>query len=150
MTASIETVRLRQQADYQFDVEFGAAPLRLRTDLPPPTGQGAGPTPEQLLAAAVGNCLSASLLFALRKFRQRPDPISAEVAAETGRNAEHRMRVLGLSVTIRLGVPAAQLEQLDRVLSTFETYCTVTQSVRQGIPVHLKVLDATGAVLKDD
>ena len=38
----------------------------------------------QLLAAAVGDCLSASLLFALRKFKQAPEPISCEVQAETG------------------------------------------------------------------
>ena len=37
---------------------------------PPPLGQGSGPSPMQLLAASVGNCLSASLLFALRKFKQ--------------------------------------------------------------------------------
>lgn len=149
MSAQIETVRLRQQADFEFDVEFGPALPLLRADLLPPTGQGRGPTPEQLLAAAVGNCLSASLLFALRKFKQAPDPISTEVQAEIGRNAEGRMRVLALRVTLTLGVAAAALDKLQRVLDTFETYCTVTQSVRQGIPVELRVLDATGVLLKD-
>ena len=119
----------------EFDVGFGAALPALRADLPPPTGGGQGPTPEQLLAAAVGNCLSASLLFALRKFKQSPDPISTDVEAEIGRNAEGRMRVLGLRARIALGVPAARLENLQRVLDSFETYCTVTQSVRAAIPV---------------
>ena len=146
---SQETVRLKQAQDYRFDIDFGIPAVALRSDLPPPTGQGAGPNPEQLLAAAVGNCLSASLLFALRKFRQRPEPISTEVQAEVGRNPEGRMRVLGLRVTLTLGVPAASLDNLQRVLDTFETYCTVTQSVREGIPVSLRVLDATGALLKD-
>jgi len=84
-------------------------------------GQGTGPDPEQLLAASVGNCLSASLLFALRKFNQRPDPITTVSRAEVGRNAEGRVRVLGLAVRITLGVPAAQLEHLERVLGSFET-----------------------------
>jgi hypothetical protein len=45
-------------------------------------------------------------------------------------------------------VPAAQLAQLDRVLDQFESFCTVTQSVGQGIPIQVRVLDADGLVLK--
>jgi hypothetical protein len=45
-------------------------------------------------------------------------------------------------------VPAASLAQLDRVLGSFEAYCTVTQSVAGAIPVSVKVLDADGVVLK--
>jgi uncharacterized OsmC-like protein len=91
---SAQTVRLDQVQDYRFDVRFGPDLPPLRTDEPPPLGQGTGPSPVQLLAAAVGNCLSDSLLFALRKFRQSPEPISCEVSAQVGRNAEGRMRVL--------------------------------------------------------
>ncbi len=61
----------------------------------------------QLLAAAVGNCLSDSLLFALRKFKQAPEPIRCEVVAEVGRNADKRLRVLGMQVNLTLGVAAA-------------------------------------------
>jgi organic hydroperoxide reductase OsmC/OhrA len=143
-----ETVSLRQGAGFEFDVRFGPSLPALRADLPPPTGGGNGATPEQLLAAAVGNCLSASLLFALRKFKQSPDPISTDVDAEVGRNPEGRMRVLGLRARIALGVPAERLENLQRVLDTFETYCTVTQSVRAGIPVTVEVVDSLGARLK--
>jgi hypothetical protein len=56
--------------------------------------------------------------------------------------------VLSLKVVLTLGVPAAQLEHLDRVLATFETYCTVTESVRAAIPVEVQVLDSLGARLK--
>lgn len=142
------TVHLQQVQDYQFDIGFGPGLPLLRGDEPPPLGQGQGPTPVQLLAAAVGNCLSDSLLFALRKFKQQPEPIQTTVTADVGRNAEGRTRVLGLNVTLTLGVPAAQLEHLDRVLATFEAYCTVTQSVAAAIPVTLSVKDADGVVLK--
>jgi uncharacterized OsmC-like protein len=142
------TVRLTQVHDYQFDVHFGGDVPVLRSDEPPPLGQGAGPSPMQLLAAAVGNCLSDSLLFALRKFKQQPEPITAEVTAEVGRNAEGRLRVLGLRAALTLGVPADALEHLDRVLAQFEAFCTVTQSVGQGIPVTVQVFDAHGARLK--
>lgn len=141
------TVRLQQQQDYQFRIAFGGDAPDVLGDEPAPLGQAQGPSPVQLLAAAVGNCLSDSLLFALRKFKQAPEPITCEVQAEVGRNAEGRVRVLGMQVQLTLGAPAASLEHLDRVLATFEGYCTVTQSVRQGIPVQLTVRDAEGRVL---
>ena len=143
-----KTVHLQQQQDYRFEIRFGEALPPLQADEGPPLGGGAGPTPVQLLAAAVGNCLSASLLFALRKFKQAPEPIACAVDAQVGRNADGRLRVLGLDVRLTLGVPAAQLEHLDRVLATFEAYCTVTQSVNAAIPVTLSVFDSLGAQLK--
>lgn len=141
-------VQLRQQQDYQFQIQFGEGMPPLLGDEHPPLGQGLGPTPVQLLAAAAGNCLSDSLLFALRKFKQAPEPISCDVAAEVGRNAEGRLRVLGLDVVLTLGVPAESLQHLDRVLEQFENFCTVAQSIGQGIPTRVAVQDATGRKLK--
>ncbi len=63
------------------------------------------------------------------------------MTADVGRNAENRLRVLGIQATLQLGVPSGQLEHLDRVLNSFEAYCTVTQSVGQGIPIQVTVLD---------
>ena len=148
MTTTPTVVQVRQVLDYQFDLDFGAGRPLVRSDEPAPLGAGTGPSPIHLLAAAVGNCLSASLLFALRKFKQRPEPIGCEVHADVGRNADGRLRVLSMTATLRLGVPATELEHLDRVLGTFESYCTVTQSIAQGIPVRVQVIDAQGAVLK--
>jgi organic hydroperoxide reductase OsmC/OhrA len=141
-------VRLTQQRDYQFDVRFGEGIAALLADEPPPLGSGQGPSPEQLLAAAVGNCLSASLLFSLRKYKQQPEPISAEVSVETGRNAENRLRIKAMRVLLTLGQPAAALEHLDRALAQFEDFCTVTQSVRAGIAVEVQVQDAGGVRVK--
>lgn len=142
------TVELQQDRDYRFDIRFGEGIAVLKGDEPPPLGTGQGPAPVQLLCAAVGNCLSDSLLFALRKFKQAPEPIGCTVQAEVGRNAEGKMRVLGIKASLRLGVPAAKLEHLDRVLAQFESFCTVTQSVAQGIPVAISVSDVDGVVVK--
>ena len=142
------SVRLAQQRDFQFEVDFGAGIAPLQVDEPPPLGAGQGPSPEQLLAAAVGNCLAASLLFSLRKYKQQPEPISAEVHSQTARNAEGRLRIKTIDVVLTLGQPAAALQHLDRALAQFEDFCTVTQSVRTGIEVNVQVHDATGARLK--
>ena len=142
------SVTLTQQHDYRFDIRFDDNMPVLTSDEPAPLGTGLGPSPVQLLCAAVGNCLSDSLLFALRKFKQAPEPLRCEVQAEVGRNTDGRMRVLNMLATLHLGVPAAQLAQLERVLGQFEGFCTVTQSVGQGIPIQVRVLDADGVVLK--
>lgn len=124
----------------------GLAPLL--SDEPPPLGKGAGPNPERLLLAGIANCLSASLLFALRKFKNQPGRIVTTVSARNERNAAGRLRVGGVSVAIRIDSPASELAHLDRALAQFEDFCVVTQSVRDGIPVEVTVTDSTGAVLK--
>lgn len=148
MSDQLIEVTLSQQKDFRFLIEFGGIVPSITGDEPPPLGQNAGPSPVQLLAAAVGNCLSDSLLFALRKFKQAPEPIRCEVKAQVGRNAEGRTRVLGMTTRLHLGVEAAALQHLDRVLAQFEEFCTVTQSVRAGIPVTVEVFDSLGAQVK--
>ena len=148
MSESNVRITLRQQQDYQFQVDFGEGIPPLLVDEPAPLGTGQGPSPVQLLAAAVGNCLSDSLLFALRKFKQTPEPLHCTVDAEIGRNEQKRLRVLKMTAALHLGVPASSLEHLDRVLGQFEAYCTVTQSVGQGIPIELHVFDSSGQRLK--
>ena len=148
MSESLVRVALKQKQDYQFEIVFGAAVPSILGDEPAPLGAGAGPSPVQLLAAAVGNCLSDSLLFALRKFKQQPEPLQCEVLAQVGRNADGRLRVLQIKALLTLGVPANTLQHLDRVLAQFESYCTVTQSVGQGIDVVLEVYDSNQVRLK--
>ena len=148
MSESNIHVRLEQTQDYQFKVSFGDDVPILLADEPAPLGSGTGPSPVQLLAAAVGNCLSDSLLFALRKFKQVPEPLCCDVEAQVGRNSEGRMRVLQIRAVLTLGVPAAKLEHLDRALDQFESFCTVTQSVGLGIPVVTEVFDSAQIRLK--
>ena len=148
MSESPVTVRLVQRRDYQFDNQFGAQVPSWLVDEPAPLGRGEGPSPVQLLAASVGNCLAASLLFALRKYKQLGEPIECTVDALVGRNAQKRLRVSEMKARLTIGVPAAGIEHLERILSTFEDFCTVTASVRQAFPVTVEVLDASGARLK--
>jgi len=148
MSDALTTIHLTQRQDYQFDTHFGETVRDLVTDEPEPLGHGLGPSPVQLLCAAVGNCLSASLLFSMRKYKVAPEPLSCTVEADVGRNAEKRLRVLQMNARLTLGVPAATLAHLDRVLEQFEAFCTVTESVRQGFSVSVEVFDSTGARLK--
>lgn len=146
--SSVATANLKQEQDFRFAIRFADGMPPIYGDEPPPLGKGTGPSPSQLLAAAVGNCLSDSLLFALRKFKQKPEPIRTTATATIDRNAESRLRVLGIDVKLILGAPRASLEHLDRALGQFEEFCTVSQSVRQGFPVTVEVYDSAGERLK--
>ncbi|WP_114241342.1 OsmC family protein [Dyella sp. C9] len=141
-------ITLEQVADYEFRVRFDETSIPdLTTDEGAPLGRGAGPNPSRLLAAAVANCLSASLLFALRKYKNTPGPLAATAKATLARNEQGRWRVSHIGVDLQLADKAELLEHLDRVLAQFEDFCIVTQSVRQGIKVDVNVRDGDGQLL---
>ena len=143
------SVTITQQSNYQFLVDFGAGIPSLKTDEPAPLSSGEGPSPSQLLLAAVTNCLSASLFFALQKFKQDAGGITTTGVARIGRDQDNRLRVQEIVVTVRLGKGGGEIEHLDRILAQFEAFCTVTQSVRHGIPVTITVEDSQGVRVKE-
>ena len=142
------SVTITRQSGYQFLVDFGETLPKLLADEPAPLGQGTGPAPDHMLLAAVANCLSASLLFSLQKFKQDPGALIATATPEVGRNENKRLRIQRIHVQLELGKTAADIEHLDRVLAQFEEFCTVSMSVRQGIAIDIEVRDGAGAVLK--
>jgi organic hydroperoxide reductase OsmC/OhrA len=141
-------VTIARQERYRFLVDFGPNIAKMLADEPPPIGDGAGPSPEQLLAAAVANCLCASFVFANGKFKEDPGRLTAQTICETGRNEKNRLRVTAIKVTINLGVDPDSLGHLDRALAQFEDFCTVSQSVRSGVPLTVTVKSPDGRVLK--
>lgn len=142
------SVTITQQSDYQFLVDFSDAIPSLLTDEPAPIGSGTGPSPGDMLLVSVANCLTASLVFATRKFKQDAGGIRATATATTERNENKRLRVTSINVAITLAKPGADIEMLDRILSQFEDFCTVSQSVQQGIPMTVTVDDGQGIRLK--
>jgi len=64
--------KLKLLEGYKFRVEFDVEDMpSLIVDEPKPIGQGSGPNPTRLLSAAVGNCLSSSLLYCIGKAHVR-------------------------------------------------------------------------------
>ncbi|SBV36606.1 OsmC family protein [uncultured Stenotrophomonas sp.] len=143
-------ISLEQDGDYAFRISFDDTTLApLLGDEPAPLGHDRGPNPSRLLLAAVANCMAASLLFALRKFRNAPGPLKASIRAQPERNAAGRWRLTGAQVELQLADPAADYQQLPRILEQFEEFCVVTQSVRAGIDVQVVVKDGSGALVHD-
>lgn len=108
-------------------------------DEPPPLGEGVGPNPARLLAMAVASCLSASALFCLRKARIEVHGLRTRARTTVGRNEEGRLRIEEMRVEVRPEVDRADLPRMDRCLELFEDFCIVTQSVRRGLRVTVRV-----------
>ena len=128
------------QDGYRILVDFaqpGVPPLLL--DEPEPLGDGDGPNAARVLAAAVGNCLSASALFCLRRARIDVQGMRTTVSASLSRNEAGRLRLGGIEVRIMPVVDAAEHGRMRRCLELFEDFCVVTQSVRSGIAVDVSV-----------
>jgi organic hydroperoxide reductase OsmC/OhrA len=134
------SVTLERAGNYAFDVDFGLDGVPgLRVDEPEPLGAGQGPNASKMLATAVGDCLSASLLFCLAKARADVRGMKTSVEGKLVRNERGRWRVAELSVELTPDVPAENAAQLNRCIDLFEDFCTVGKSVEQGIPLRIKV-----------
>lgn len=140
-------LEMEREEGYRFRVEFDQEGVpELWMDEPPPLGAGEGPNAARLLGAAIGNCLSASLLFCLGRARVQTDGIRTVVEGVLSRNEHGRLRIGKVSVELQPDVEPDQLDRVERCLGLFEDYCIVTQSVRRGIEVDVSVKPVTPAV----
>jgi organic hydroperoxide reductase OsmC/OhrA len=142
------TIELEHLEGYEFKVRFdwGRAP-DLLMDEPSPLGEQAGPNAARLLAAAVGNCLSASLLYCMSKTEAPPGSLHTQASCRMVRNDRGRLRVGGIEVRIVIGDKLHDSPRLARCLQLFEDFCVVTGSVSEGIPIEVEVIAASGAPL---
>jgi len=123
---------------YEFRVRFDKEQYpELLMDEPAPLGNDSAPNAARVLAAAIGNCLSASLAFCLSRAKVELLDLKSDVRVELVRNEAKRLRIGKVDVTLHptLATPDA----LDGCLGVFEDFCIITQSVRQGIDVHVHV-----------
>jgi len=100
----------------------------------------------RLLAAAVGHCLGASLLFCLRRSRIPVKQLRVTVAGTLVRNERGRLRIGEIRVSLAPDITPEDRDRIGRCLDVFEDYCIVTESVRQGIPVTVAAEPAVAAV----
>ena len=145
---SVGAVHLSLESGLRFLVDFDLAGVpTMTTDAMPPLGQGRGPDSERLLMAAVANCLSASLAFSLHKYRNADVPMRTRADARLTHNEGGRLRMHSMAVDIHLGAPAGNIRLLDRALSQYQDFCTVTASIRAAFPILVRVFDSEGTLL---
>ena len=133
------TLRIEQVAGFDFRVHFDKERYAdLHIDEPAPLGGDTAPNPVRILAAAIGDCLSASLVFCLKRRKVDVTGLRSEVRVQLVRNERKRLRVGKIDVAIHPGTPIPE-EALQACLESFEDFCVVTQSVREGIDVAVNV-----------
>ena len=99
-----------------------------------------GPNPPRLLVSAIMACLSSSFAYCLKRARVPLKAMKAKAIITIKRNEAGFLRVAQIDVElmpeieIQSGIP-----RMERCIETFHNYCTVTESVRQGIPVNIKI-----------
>jgi len=136
----VHSVRLELTGGYAFRARFPGLETTWTLDEPAPLGGATGPNASQALATATAHCLSASLLFCLRRGGIEPQRLTAEARAFTGRTEEHRLRVVRIEVTLQVAVaPDVDPTRWRRCREVFENYCVVTAAVRGGIPVEVRI-----------
>ena len=133
------TVRLAR--GYEFVAEFNDLPgaPAILFDEPEPLGENRGPNAASVLAAAIGNCLAASLTFCLRRAHVDVEGMTASVTARVAKNDKGRLRVREVDVELDPVLGAKEGAKLGRCESLFEDFCIVTASVQHGIPVHVSL-----------
>jgi len=145
---SVGPINLALESGLQFRVEYDLPGVpAVTTDAMPPLGLGHGPDSERLLMASVATCLSASLAFALRKYRNPETPMRTSAQAWLAPNEQGRLRMHSMVVDIHLGVAADSLRFLDRALAQYQDFCTVTASIRRAFPIHVRVFDSDAVLL---
>lgn len=138
------TVTLDLKHNFEMDADFGLPGVDpLLMDEPAPLGEDHGPNAARVLAAAIGNCLSASALFCLRKARVEVLNMHTTVNVAMERNERGKLRIGNVSVKLEPSVAEEDRPRMKRCLDIFEDYCIVTQSVRGGLNVDVAVEPAT-------
>ena len=133
-------VSIDQVDAYEFRVKFDKehhAPIGM--DEPAPLGKDAFPNAARMLAAAIGSCLSASLLFASKRPELQLGHVHSDVKVDIVKNENRRLRIGKITVAIDAGIQPQDLEKARAVAAVFEDFCTVTASVRQGIPIEASI-----------
>ena len=132
--------KLQRIEGYKFDVNFDLDYIpNIVADEPKPIGEGWGPNAPRLLATAVGQCMSSSLIYCLNKARIPIINLETTVKTNLFKNEKGLTRIRSIDIQIILEVNDEYKTRLNRCLTIFEDYCTVTQSIRNGIQVDVKV-----------
>ena len=128
--------------DYKFIVDFNEdsiPDLLMDESEDIPGGEGKGPTASMLLAASIGNCLSASLYFCLTKKKHKVNELKTKVVVFRERNEDGFWRISEVTVTLNPDIEKADDSSAKRCMEIFRNYCVVSSSIEEGIKINVNI-----------
>ncbi len=133
-------VHISRERDYEFRVRFDTTGCpEMLVDAPVPVGHGNVPSPSRLLAAAIGHCLASGLVYTAAKAHVELGAVQATVRTELVRNERGLPRIGKVEVEIDPDVAPGDAERLARLTEVFQDVCLVSESVRSGIDIEVRV-----------
>lgn len=113
----VMTTTLEQLSNYEFKVTYNRPEgASLVVDEPAPLGKDQGPNAAQLLSTAIGNCLSASLIFCLRKVWIERRKIRTTIKTSFSRDPKGFKRIGKVQVVIEPQLPGPDQARYVRCL----------------------------------
>lgn len=128
--------------DYKFIIDFNKdsiPDLFMDESEDIPGGEGKGPSASMLIAAAIGNCLSASLQFCLTKKKNKVNELKTKVVILRERNKDGFWRISEANVTINPDIENAEDSSVQRCIEIFRKYCIVSSSLEAGIKINVNI-----------
>ncbi len=136
-------IRMEQIADMQFKTTFDKENFpELLFDEPPsvPGGKGEYPNASRVIAAAVANCLSASMQFCMIKSHVEVHGMETVVKATIDRNDAGYWRIKKLDVDMTVknrDMDENTIKKFERCKERFFNYCIVSASIKEGIEINV-------------
>ena len=143
-------VTVTREDRFRFLIDFGPGVPEIVGDEPPPLGSGADRSLSGGASGRGGRQLHVlePRLRPRAQLRRRSRTAHCDGDLQTERNESNRLEGDPHQARIALGAPPDGLPHLDRALAQFEEFCTVSQSVRAGVPLTVNVLGPDGRTLK--
>ncbi len=131
-------VKMTQVDEMQFKAEFDVEtwePVFFDEPESVPGGKGQFPNASRYLAAAILNCLSASLNFCLMKSRIPADGIVGQITGTISRNENGRWRIVKLEAKLKAlygEIDETIRKKFERCKELFFDFCIVSASIKEG------------------
>jgi putative redox protein len=122
--------------DLQFRVAFGGSPSTSSSLVLDSAGL-AGPSPVQALTAALAGCMAMDLIHILTRGRHVVRTLTAHLSGDRSNVDPRRLVRVLLHFVVSSDAPP---EAIDRAIAlSRDKYCSVWQSLRQDIELHVTV-----------
>jgi len=96
----------------------------------------------KLLAAAVLNCITSSIEYELDVLKKsaRYDSLDSKIHWRLGKDDSGRRIIESITIDVNLGVPDEHGLEHEKVVEEHMNHgCTLTRSLKRGIPIELRV-----------